>query len=269
MNKKILLIGILLIGIVVVIGIFAPSSISSPFQVLNITIAHGNYSSMSFNITNNRTLFVILGSSNVPIDIYLFNSTGFNIWQSKVRGSPYKGYVIANSLAMNGAIGIFHNTTALLYQNGASSQNVSSTTNGVVFYNKTSAFYGNTIFVFDNDLNNNASAQVSLNYIPPTPVNAISNNSKLSGFGTQILEIYSALFIIGIIGLALIVYGLIKKDTTAIQSGGAVSTTDIEERDRLYSKIKSPKSNSNNDSTYKSTHKPKGQSKKRAKQVHK
>lgn len=265
MNKKILLIGVLLIVIVVVIGIFAPSNISSPFQVSNITIAHGNYSSMSFNITSNRTLFVILGSSNIPIDIYLFNSTGFNMWQSKVRNSPYNGYAIANSLNGNGAIGIFHNTTALLYQNGASSQNVSSTTNGIVFYNKTSAFYGNTIFVFDNDLGNNASAQVNLNYISPTPINAISNNSKLSGFGTQILEIYSTLFIIGIIGLALIVYGLIKKDNTIIPNGTAVNTTDIEERDKLYSKIKTPKSDSNNNSNYKSTHQSKRQNKKKVK----
>jgi hypothetical protein len=265
MNKKILLIGILLIVIVVVIGIFAPSSVSSPFQVSNITIAHGNYSSMAFNITSNRTLFVILGSSNIPIDIYLFNSTGFNIWQSKIRTSPYEGYAIANSLNNDGVIGIFHNTTALLYQNGASSQNVSSTTNGVVFYNKTSAFYGNTIFVFDNDLSNNTNAQVSINYISPTPINAISNNSKLSGFGTQILEIYSALFIIGIIGLALIVYGLIKKDTSAAPNGTTVSTTDIEERDKLYSKIKSPTSNSNNNLTYKSTRKSKGPRKKKGK----
>ncbi len=239
MDKRIIIVGIVILVIAAIAGLAAPSLVSSPFTQQNITVNYGKYTSMSYNITNNQTLFLLIGTSNRPIDFYVFNATGFKKWVDGLYVNETNGYSSAIALGNKGTIMIFHNQSVVGYQSGLSkTNNTQSSTNSIYYYNK-SLNYGDITLVFQNDIPTinmtDKNAIINISYIPPVSLTTIQqSNNNLYNFGTQMLEIYGSIIVFGIIGLGIIIYGLIRKRPGDIVALDNAQTAQI---DTLYKDV--------------------------------
>jgi hypothetical protein len=236
MERRIFYIGVgLLIAAVAVLiinGYFASGLASGLQNILimkNLTINSYNFSSIAISSTNSSYLFII-AAANKPVNMYLFNGSGFFNWQHyalpPIIPCPINattntatcthipkpsGLSRAIALEGKGAFVIFKNAT-----NVTIPQSISSTTTPLYASNSTLYPPGTYYLVIDNT-NGSASSSTQLQakvvYLPPINNSSITSG-PLSSFGSQLTQeigLGIVFFILLIAGIAVLIYGFLRK----------------------------------------------------------
>ncbi|MEM0201684.1 MAG: hypothetical protein QXR73_00710 [Candidatus Micrarchaeaceae archaeon] len=122
MMKRLIYIGLLLLAISIISYYAIYSSVvslSSSGFGQNITRVYDNYSLsgnsiniFSFNSTTGNAS-IYLERSNLPLDVFLLNHTGYSLWRTDINGSATAAnyLAIAKRLEGNGAIILYSNVT--------------------------------------------------------------------------------------------------------------------------------------------------------------
>lgn len=240
MQKKIIIIGIVVFIASLLIGLISSASLSPPFSVVNMSIGSGMFnSSITFNITNSSSFFMLIAKFSQPINVYLFNRSAFDNWSSRVISSNYsnKSLYYAKSLENRGALAIYTNVSnfTLPQQNGISNGN------RVYAANNSSNKTGSYIFVFDNVNGNTVNANATsgeVYYLLPIQLNDIQSNPKFSAYLNNISYIGAAMLAGIIAGVGIIIYGILKKPKVKTETSNDVAESEeIKNRNELYKSI--------------------------------
>ncbi len=240
MQKKIIIIGIVVFIASLLIGLISSASLSPPFTAVNMSIGSGMFnSSITFNVTNSSSFFMLIAKFNQPINVYLFNKSAFDNWSSKVISSNYsnKSLDYAKSLENHGALAIYTNVSnfTIPQQNGVSNGNQVYTANN----NSTKS--GSYTFVFDNVNGNTVNANATIGkvyYLLPIQLNNIQSNPKFSAYLNNISYIGAAMLAGIIAGVGIIIYGILKKPKLNMEAGNnTAESEEIKNRNELYKSI--------------------------------
>lgn len=233
MNKKTILIGILVIIIGIVIYVVARATATLPFTLMNTTLASGRFNNLTLN-TSSSKLFLYSVEASSPINVYVFNSSAYRTWSGSVTNSGFaSGLNEAKALEGQGTLYTYINTTTLLFASGEG-----TSTDGNLIYKASnhtlnaSSFY---VFVLQ-DANGNATnpgaVETNASYLPPVTQSELSNNKALGNYIlTGVLFLISIVVIVA--GLIVAIYGLFRKPKTT----PATTEQGIKERDELYKNI--------------------------------
>ncbi len=219
MNKRIVLIGIVLIVLGIIAAIIASSTFSNSIQLLagqllrNATIhsAQQNYAYLPINVTNASQIYV-LAELNKSSNFYVFNGSAFGVWVSAVKNATNaSGIRTAVSLEGKGAYFIAENST---FVDTASSVAPNSTEN-IVYAASNAVEPAGTYYAVSDNTNGSASANNGtvltklVYYMPGT----ISSNTlaEYSGPGDTVLASSIAFLALVIAGIILVIYGVWKK----------------------------------------------------------
>ena len=243
MQKRLVYSGLLLMALsIILFGIIA-SSTSSTFSKLygdlvykNITVNSNSLYYIDINSTTASPMLMGLGIHS-PVQVFLFNESSFSVWvsgtgpRSGISGAtPFegKGLILAYNNTMNASIPTEPNN-ALVYQSNSSKASPGELP------------IGSYKLVIDN-ANGSSSSNTAINatyvYLPSSSVSSITGST--SGMG--ILSIVALLLFIS--GIALLIYGVIKKSAMVSKSavaGLSSGTPSDEAIDRLYESIDSGK----------------------------
>ncbi|MEM0154526.1 MAG: hypothetical protein QW814_01675 [Methanothrix sp.] len=215
MMKRLIYIGLLLLVISIISYYAIYSSVvnlsSSGFGE-NITRVYDNYSLssnsiniFSFNSTaGNASIY--LERSNLPLDVFLLNSTGYSAWQTDINGSATAAdyLAIAKRLEGNGAIILYSNVTnatiPVTFSKPIYLQNESNLSFGILGQGK---FYVLSS-IAANSLAHNATVKSTL-------AEGVSIGKSASSLG-EFSFTGMAVTIMLIAGLVIILIGIMKQD---------------------------------------------------------
>ena len=211
MRKKFIYIGLALLAIAVVIFFALGSvslfgSISKGLVTTNVTVTSGGFADVPVT-TANASLVVLYVATNGNANIYLFNASTFNSWNVSMHGNgPADGLAYATALGTNSSRVIESNvmiSELLLMENlSAANQN-----NSILDIGR---FGGIAYLVIDNSM-----GSPSYN----TPIRGVVSYMRLTSdtigaYKSTIIEaavIVGADFVLGLAGIILIIYGLLRK----------------------------------------------------------
>jgi hypothetical protein len=218
MRKKFVYIGLILLVIAVVM--FIIFVITSPFSgvlskittMYNVSVSSGSFYDVPLSTTNALRGLVFVKLFNGSANVYLFNASTFQAWNSKVQGNATASG-IASARTLGPGIG------ALIASNVNVSQitlteNLSATkaNASVVGF---SGFNGTAYLVIDNtegSASSNTIVKGAVLYLALTQ----SNLSMYEGIGAEVLIIGIVEIALIIAGLVLVIYGAMKKDSDAV-----------------------------------------------------
>jgi flagellar basal body-associated protein FliL len=241
MEKKILYIGLALIVIAIVILIvttFTGAGLGQYLVTQNTTIASGHFFSLQLN-SSSPSLFILIAATSNPVNMYLFNQSGFTAWNA--RASNVSG--ISSAISLEGA------GTFLVYKNAmnATIPETSYTTSPLYSSNQSQLYSaGKYYFVIDNT-NGSASAATQvlahIAYLPPIS-NSSLQNGPLVGLNGQLQEdiiLGIVFFVFLVAGIIVLLYGFFRKpkDKTDVppKPGKAPAASSSEEVDALYKDV--------------------------------
>ncbi|MDE1828451.1 MAG: hypothetical protein KGH65_04795 [Candidatus Micrarchaeota archaeon] len=202
MNKKIVIIGILLIlaafaaGIAVTPGTFG--SIANT-TLMNVSIGAQGSSSVPFIVGVNGLVSVIYNSDS-SVDFYFANSTAF-----KTLG-PYQNSSLllsqwARNLYGNGVYEIIPNSANGIFPNFAP-QNSTSLNYSYASQNEFPLAAGTYYAIFENSGNKSTVIQM---------ISSISDSSRVAAGFSQFIKVGLVFFFALLAGIILIIYGILKK----------------------------------------------------------
>jgi hypothetical protein len=252
-EKKIVYIGIAFIiasTVVILISGSTTSSITTGLQKYlitdNITIKSGGISSTSLSIPANSFIFAFV-DLNRSANIYLFNNSAYGVWKNETNtaNSP-TGLENAKSLEGAGAFAIYRNATNATIPSGLGS----SGSTPLYSVNQSQLFANGTYyFIIDNSNGSASSGSVVkgvIEYLPPF-INSSFSSGVFAGLGSQLSEAVTLgiiFFVLFIVGIILVIYGLIKqpKNTSlpppkTEQTGKLETKADQQYVDQLYKNI--------------------------------
>ncbi|MGC8694555.1 MAG: hypothetical protein ACP5RI_02970 [Candidatus Micrarchaeia archaeon] len=248
MIKNIVYIGVLILIIAIIIlfyegsllsNINFSSVLSNMTVVKNYTIKSNSFVTYPINLNTSSIITTVLLVRS-KINFYLMNNTAFSKWSSEVENGS-SGLVSAESLEGKGVFDIFNNITNATLPEGL----VRNITTTPLYSSPTSILnIGNYRIVLDNTKGSASffkSVNASFMYIPPI-TNATINNPAFSNIKSSLdagMWIGGIFFLILLVGLALIIYGLLKKPkviTIKTEEGGK-EKLDLSDIDKLYEGI--------------------------------
>ncbi|MDE1850213.1 MAG: hypothetical protein KGH54_00255 [Candidatus Micrarchaeota archaeon] len=228
MNKRIVIIGVILILLAFVAGIaLTPNTFTSiaNTSLMNISVAQGGNSYVPFVVGANGLVSVIY-NSNARLDFYFANSTAF-----KTLGA-YKNSSLtlsqwARNLYGNGVYEIVPNSANGIFPNFAptnSSLNYSHA-NQSLFPFAAGTYYA----LFENLGNQSANIQM---------ISSISDSARVASGFSQVIKIGVAFFAALLAGIILIIYGILKKPKEAPVEPAAADQKKVDEMYRDVEKKK-------------------------------
>ncbi len=227
MQKKFIYIGLILVLVFFIslygLSYYFSSKIQSTANLYtNKTVFIGPENSSYFSLQiNNLSRFILIAKPNISINFYLFNSSGFNAWQNSNPKNAI--FASANTSSNKGIIAIINNSDLIRFPILSNFSYKANITKQV--YNQ--SYY----FVFNNPTTKPTSTQVTYLYMNQEFL-PISNSFAEAGF---------AIFIILIIGIGFIIFGILKKNKNAKDVEAKTSTQIPEDVEKMYSKIESEK----------------------------
>ncbi len=247
MRKKFIYIGLILIVVAFVL-LFAAASVLSSTAKSFLTEQNITVSSMSFDkvqlLMANQSMIVAMISTK-PVNLYLFNSSGFAAWTTVLSSSNTpSGYLSALSLEGSGLLFGYSDarTATIPYESTLGNETPFYTNNAV-----TGLLSGTYYIVVDNTNGSSSyleSFNASLLYPSQTQPNEHSKEDLAAG-GLVVLGI--SFFALLIAGIILIAYGIIKKppeEAATPQQGSKVplqpkekGAMSDEQIDKLYKKL--------------------------------
>ena len=246
MQKRLVYSGLLLIALSIILFSIIASSTSSTFSKLygdlvykNITVNSNSLYYIDINSTASSPMLMGLDIHS-PAQVFLFNASSFSAWvsgtgpKSGISGAIQfegKGLILAYNNTMNASIPVEPNN-ALVYQSNSSK---------IVSGELPTGSYK---LVIDN-ANGSSSSSAAINatyvYLPSSSVSTIIHSTS----GMSMLSIVALIMFIS--GIALLVYGIIKKSAMVSKSavaGLSGGTPSDEAIDQLYKSIDSGKQKS-------------------------
>lgn len=266
MQKRLVYSGLLLIALsIILFGIIA-SSTSSTFSKLygelvykNITINSNSLYYIDINSTTASPMLMGLGMHS-PAQVFLFNASSFSAWISGVGPKsgirsviPFegKGLMLAYNNTMNVSIPA-EPSNALVYQSNSSKISLGELP------------IGNYKLIIDN-ANGSSSLNTTINatyvYLPSSSVSSITGSTN----GVGLLSIAALLLFIS--GLALLIYGIIKRSSLVSKSAVAGLSSGMpsdEAINQLYESIDSGKQKAGIHTKSQRSKKPRASNKKKA-----
>ncbi len=225
MMKKVVYVGLLLIVIAVIIAIAGSFIGSNSLQGLqqsitqqNITVAAGTYQSVQLNNPNASSLVIIAEHSSSPVSVYLFNSSGFSLWKTALSAnSEISGLQDAISLAGEGAIYIFNDSTLAIMPYNTSSSSTQSNTGAIssrpLYYPAHVLLPIGTYYIVVDNGQSGVSVNSRVAYSAPVPEQNVTTQlispvakelAFAAAFGTVV-------FVLFIIGMVITIWGLFKR----------------------------------------------------------
>ncbi len=219
MNKRIVLIGVLLIVLGLIAAVIATTTFNNSVKTLasqllrNATInsTMRSFAYVQISLSNASQIYV-LAEMNKSANFYIFNSSAFGAWTASASNTVNStGLAAAEALEGRGALFIAKNSTFV----DSASPVAPNSTEDIVFSASNATEPAGTYYAVSDNTNGSASASngtVMTKLVYYAPGTLSSNTiSKYSGSGTTVLA-GSVMFLILIIaGIILLVYGLIKK----------------------------------------------------------
>ncbi|HUC39081.1 MAG TPA: hypothetical protein VL944_03040 [Candidatus Acidoferrum sp.] len=221
MLKKFVYIGLALIAVSVVLFFAAHGLLTSVAQGLlaeqNTTVANRSFSYIALPLSN-ESVFVAAAASS-PINFYLFNTTGFSDWTAALgTNASMNGYDDAIALEGGGLLYGYHNVVEATIPptHGGLAENATGTAvANQSFYGSASISQGlsGTYYAVIDNTNGSASSSTQVMatflYLSPT-----ANFAGKEAAALGLIVMTTAFIVLLIIGLALIVYGFMKKPKT-------------------------------------------------------
>ncbi len=244
MKKKFIYIGIILLvvafAMLVLAGSMLKSTVNNLFTQKNVTIGPAAFSYEQVQLTRQPAIIAMI--SDAPVNFYVFNSTGFLRWSSSMypTNSP-SGYKSALSLESAGLVYGYLGTKSATVPYSASIDNTTPfyETNSTSLDNVTGTYYA----VIDNTNGSASSANgVKASVLYESTSSSLSSSQAASAIG--VLAAGASFFVLLIAGIALVIYGLVKKQPVAPGAPSpaqqAVQKSDMTEEqiDQLYKNIK-------------------------------
>ncbi len=221
MIKKFVLIGVILVIAAIVVffltSYLLTNSLGGKITMLNSTVAAGGYHEVRINYTNSTTIIALYTLISAPINLYVMNASAYSEWSGYMAANANASGVSEAGRLNLGAQGLFTNKTAGM---------VPIETNGV----GGQGTQGSVYVVMDNTHGSTSSAEsvnATLWYVPV----------EKSGILISAAIGYSC-FILGIAGIILIIYGLVKKGKQAEEQKAEKEKSDKAYVDRLYRNVK-------------------------------
>ena len=232
MKKKIVFIGIgLLVAALILFllsGFLLTNGLGSSTKLVNLTVKADNFAVVNIAFSGNTSALAVYAISESPINLYVLNNSAL---------SEFEAYITANRNASG--ISYIHNlnvNSSYIFTNSM----LSIVPISVGSASTRSVFPGNRVnVVLDNTFGSKSvsnTINASVSYLPLRSSRLIA--SAALGY---------AVLILGIVGIILIVYGLVKKDESKSgpqgAGGGKASKAqqDKEYVDRLYKGVKGSK----------------------------
>lgn len=224
MKKKLALIGIVLIIAAVILfvlsGYLLSSGVGNNIKLTNLTISPGSFSYVPIDYGGNISALAIYAVMQKPTNLYILNNSTFNSWDTYVNGNASaSGITRVQDLGVNSSH-IFKNATLEVIPIRLSNSPHSNIS-------------GTTYVVIDNTQGSNSSNirfNASISY-----VELHSSNLLLSA------ALGYAVFIIGIAGIIILIWGLVSKAPEPKGTDEEQKTKEQKDKeyvDKLYKGIK-------------------------------
>lgn len=216
MNKRIIIIGIIVIILSFLIGTIAlPNALLGiahfSNQSVSILPAHNSY--LPYFI--NETGFIVVGyQSSTPLNFYFANASAFLILQNYMN-STLQLSQWATRLQGNGVLESIPNSKVGIFPYSQFSSSNSTPAGSYVIANASLLPAGNYYAIFQNLANSSASVNVTSD---------VSTN--ISSQGGYIFGIGVLIFVLFVAGIIIIVYGVIKKPKAAPEQTGSEQKVD-------------------------------------------
>lgn len=227
MNKRIVIIGILLILISFLAGIvLTPNTFTSiaNTSLMNLSVAQGGNAYVPFVVGANGLVSVIY-NSNTKLDFYFANATAFGTLGG-YKNSSLTLSQWARNLYGNGVYEIVPNSANGIFPNFAatnSSLNYSYA-NQSLFPFAAGTYYA----LFENLGNQSANIQM---------ISSVSDSARVASGFSQVIKIGIVFFAALLAGIILIIYGILKKPKVA----PVEPATDQKKVDEMYKGLEKKK----------------------------
>ncbi|MGC8648727.1 MAG: hypothetical protein ACP5UN_00700 [Candidatus Micrarchaeia archaeon] len=249
MIKNIVYVGIIIIILSFLFLFFASSTItstnlnstiSSLISEKNYTINSNSFASYKINLNTTASIAALV-SSNANINLYLMSSNAFLAWKNTLSNASNNasGINIASKFEGDGVYYIFKDINSASIPVGLI-KNITA----IPIYSSNSLLTNGTYYLVVDNTRGSASSNQIVNttilYIPPL-TNQTLNSPQFSQIKNMINEsilLGSIFFITFIIGVAVLIYGLIKKpQNVVVESKGVVSKISLADVNKLYEGI--------------------------------
>lgn len=231
MRKKIVYIGLGLILASLIVFVIAGNSTSSAINNLaqtvnttNVTIAAHSFNALKLAAPSNSLLLLAVSIQNGKANFYFFNSSAYATWTAGV-GSNSTGLSRALSLEGKGVYVIYNG----VFNASVPSSLVNASKSLLYTTNESKQYPAGTYYAVIDNTNGSVSSGMSLNgriaYVPPF------NNASLQG--SQYSQLSGALktgilyglifFILFVVGIIVVIYGVIKKPEVDVAQAAAAS----------------------------------------------
>ncbi len=234
MNKRTMMIGaaVLIVGLIawVAIGLTAQIPKLPPVTYDNFTMRSGGFNVFNISISNTTYVFLVEASFSEPINAYVFSGNSLGTWKASLISNS-SGLVKAEALEGNGLIVAYTNLTTFVLPGTSNNGNLVYVENGTS--TSGNAIVSNYSIVFENSNGNVVNAKpvsVTMGYIRPQSLPGFHSGTSLSNYLLTIEVAEATFFIMMLVGLGIVIYGVIRKPRTSAK----VDQGEIEERDRLY-----------------------------------
>lgn len=219
MNKKVIVIGIILIGLGALAGFIATSTFNNSMrsfadQVLKnatITSAANSFSYAPISLSNASQIYIMAGL-NKSANFYLMNSSAFNAWSAEMKsGTNANGIGAAVSLEKDGAIFIARNSTFI----DTASPAPPNSTEEIVYSSANALEPAGTYYTVLDNTNGSASSNNGIvtsrmiYYAPGTVSN--STLSEYKGSSSTVFASSISFLALVVAGIILIIYGIVKR----------------------------------------------------------
>jgi hypothetical protein len=220
----------LVVGIAIILLLGEGTSINSsmvgsiPFE--NITVQSGGSSYATINTSNAQTAIVSVIATSA-INMYLFNASNFNLWQSHVLGNASaNGLKYAQAIYSGNSPFIFASTDLIMPVN-------------VSLMLPKNELYNNSVYVVLDNTNGSASSSKEVTarvvYLVLNP----STTAKYRAIASRQFYLGAAAVLMLIVGVAVAIYGVVKKEKSGpgIQVPTGKNATSKEYIDSLYKNV--------------------------------
>lgn len=222
MRKKFIYIGLILLAIAVVV--FLAFVLVSPFSgavskiitTYNVSASSGGFYYVPV-VTSNSIRSLIYVALNSSANIYLFNTSTFQAWSSRMQGNATaSGLAYARTLGPGSGALIESNVNVsqILLAENLSSAKLNGSVAGLSGFNSTA-------YVVIDNTNGSRSRNTSVRGVVLYFGLTQSNFSMYEGIGLEALAVGLAEIALVIAGIVLVIYGAIKKDPNIETEAGA------------------------------------------------
>ncbi len=244
MKKKFIYIGVILLvvafAMLLLAGSLLNSTVNNLFTQKNVTVGPSAFTYEQVQLTRQPAIIAMI--SDAPVNFYVFNSTGFLKWSSSMYSTNApSGYRSALPLEGAGLVYGYLGTKSATIPYSASIDNTTPfyETNSTSLDNVTGTYYA----VVDNTNGSASSASgVKASVLYESTSSSLAGSQAASAVG--VLAAGASFFVLLIAGIALVIYGIVKKQPIApgepASARQAVQKSNMTEEqiDQLYKNIK-------------------------------